>query len=182
MDAIGDETEPWLTPLQLEAWITLLALIEIVPPAIEGQLKADGGINLFEYQILAMLSEEPKRTLQMSRLAEIICGSISRLSHAVGRLQQRGWVDKQAGRAGQRHNTVSLTDEGRNAITTLAVDHVSTVRRVLAAPLTEDETRAFVTIAGKVIGAASPEQLELLQRRIPEIIGRNVAGGTQSRT
>ena len=44
------------------------------------------------YQVLAMLSEAPDRTLRMSQLAEQTTSSASRLSHAVARLEEKGWV------------------------------------------------------------------------------------------
>lgn len=166
-------SEPGLTPHQLEAWVLMLALFETVPPAIEAQLKADAGINLFEYTVLAMLSEEPDRTVQMTRLADISFGSISRLSHAVTRLERRGWVDKQRGHGSRRHNTVSLTDEGYAALVAIAPAHVANARRLLAEPLTDAEIDAFARVARKLVGAAEPAVLELLERQIPEIIERN---------
>ena len=43
------------------------------------------------YQVLAMLSEAPGRTLRMSELAAATTSSPSRLSHAVARLEEKGW-------------------------------------------------------------------------------------------
>ncbi|MEZ5236263.1 MAG: MarR family winged helix-turn-helix transcriptional regulator [Acidimicrobiales bacterium] len=171
--ATGDEG---LNARQLEAWILLVVLLEIAPPAIERQLKADAGINLFEYTVLAMLSEEPDRMLQMARLAEVSFGSISRLSHAIDRLERRGWVEKQAGGGNRRHNTVRLTDAGWATVTEVAVGHVANVRRLLVDPLTDSEVESFVRIGRKLIGAAEPDVLDRLDRQIPEILQRNLDG------
>ena len=51
-----------------------------------------GRISHFEYQVLALLSEAPGRTLRMSALATLAEGSLPRLSQVVARLEQRGWV------------------------------------------------------------------------------------------
>ena len=123
--------------------------------------------------MLAMLSEEPDRTLPMSQLADITFGSISRLSHAVGRLENRGWVAKQAGAAGRRHNTVSLTDEGFAALRSAAGPHIATVRRLVVDPLTTTELRSFTTVLRKLVGAADPELIEILDAQIPTVIERN---------
>jgi DNA-binding MarR family transcriptional regulator len=175
-----------LTAGQLEAWIWLVVLFETMPAAIEKQLKADVGLNLFEYMVLARLSEESDRTLQMARLAEISNGSISRLSHAVTRLERRGWLDKQVGGAAQRHNTVTLTDAGYEALSAVAGSHVANVRRLLADPLTAGEIDSLVAIARKLVGAADPDAFETIDRQVPEILARNArgrrrAGGEQTR-
>jgi DNA-binding MarR family transcriptional regulator len=162
-----------LTAGQLEAWIWLVVLFETMPAAIDKQLKADAGLNLFEYMVLARLSEESDRTLQMARLAEISNGSISRLSHAVTRLERRGWVDKQVGGAAQRHNTVSLTDAGYEVLATVAPPHVANVRRLLADPLTAGDIDSLVAVARKLVGAADPDAFDTIDRQVPEILARN---------
>lgn len=167
------ETEPGLSPEQLEAWISLIALLETLPAAIDGQLKSDGGINMFEYTMLAMLSEEADRTLPMSALAEVSFGSLSRLSHAVSRLERRGWVAKQVN-PGRGPNTVLLTDDGLDAIEGLAGPHRAHIRQLVINPLTPDELATLGHICRKLIGVAAPDVSELLEARLPEIIERNV--------
>ena len=162
-----------LTADQLEAWILLNAFLETVPSAIDAQLKNDAGINLFEYTVLAMMSEQPDQTIAMSRLADVSFGSISRLSHAVGRLEKRGWVEKRAGEGGRRHNTVSLTDEGFAALRSVAGHHIANVRRLLVEPLTSDELDALRSALRKMIGAADDEVASLLDVQIPDVIARN---------
>lgn len=162
-----------LDPHQLEAWVLLNAFFETTQPAIEAELKHDAGINLFEYTVLAMLSEEPDRTLPMSQLADISFGSISRLSHAVGRLEKRGWVAKQSGATGRRHNTVFLTDEGFAALRSAAGPHIATVRRLVIDPLTATELRTFTTVLRKLVGTADPELIDLLDSAIPTVVERN---------
>lgn len=162
-----------LSPGQLDAWVTMMAFVETVPAAIEGQLKSEAGINLFEYTVLAMVSEEPDQALPMSKLAELSFGSISRLSHAVTRLQRRGWVEKQAGTGERRHNIVSLTAAGQEALGSAAASHVAMVRERVADPLSEDDTRDLARILRKLIAVTDPRLAELLDQQIPVIIDRN---------
>lgn len=167
------ETTPQLLPTELEAWITLMAFFETVPPMIDGQLKQHAGVNLFEYTIMAMLSEHAERTLQMTALADISFGSISRLSHAVGRLEERGWVEKRAGEGSRRHNVVHLTKEGMDALAAAAPNHIAEVRRLVAEPLTANEIRSFTTTLQKILGAANPALLALLNQEMGGVIERN---------
>ena len=104
----------WLDEDQLTTWVSLIAFLEVFPSAVDEQLRDDLGVNRFEYSLLAMLSEEPDGTLVMSDLAAVALGSLSRLSRAIGRLETRGWVQRQPGVGGRRHTTVSLTADGRS--------------------------------------------------------------------
>jgi DNA-binding MarR family transcriptional regulator len=70
----------------------LVRLITWLPWSIEQQLQRDSNPGMVEYQVLAMLSESPQRTLRMSSLAELTNASLSRLSHLVKRLERRGLV------------------------------------------------------------------------------------------
>jgi len=151
----------------------LVGFFESVPSMIDAQLKSEIGVNLFEYTVLAMLSEEAGRTLQMTALAAASFGSISRLSHAVSRFEKRGWVTKEAGEGSRRHNVVTLTDEGYEALAAAAPTHISEVRRLIFDPLTADEASSLSTILHKIIGASDPELQDVLADKIPDIIKRN---------
>ena len=40
---------PWLDADERHAWMSLIAMLMSVPPAIDAQLKRDSGLNFFEY-------------------------------------------------------------------------------------------------------------------------------------
>ena len=60
--------DQWLTADQLCAWKKLIAVVELLPGALESELRRDADLSHFDYFTLAMLSEAPRRTLQ--RVAE----------------------------------------------------------------------------------------------------------------
>ncbi len=68
MTAVADNSgQPrWLDPQQATAWLELAALMVTLPTALDSQLQRDAGISHFEYQVLAMLSTAPDRTLHMT--------------------------------------------------------------------------------------------------------------------
>lgn len=172
MATSNPDDEPGLSAEQLEAWISVIALMETLPGAIDLQLKRDAGVNLFEYTVLAMLSEEPGRSLPMSVLAGVSFGSLSRLSHAVGRLEKRGWVRKQVG-SGREPNTVVLTDDGFGAIEAVAGPHRAHVRKLVLDPLTGKELEVLTSICRKVLAVADADVARFLDERLPEVIERN---------
>ena len=59
----------WLDPEEQQAWRALARTLVRLPAALDAQLHRDAGISHFEYQVLALLSEAPGRTLRMSTLA-----------------------------------------------------------------------------------------------------------------
>ena len=86
-------TEPrWLNADERRAWLAQLSINTLLPAALDTQLHAAGKLSLFDYNVLAMLSEAEGRYLPMSELAARTSASLSRLSHVVTKLQNRGWA------------------------------------------------------------------------------------------
>ena len=84
----------WLDEAEREAWLRLVAVVELLPGVLDAQLRAEAGLTHFEYFVLAMLSEAPERTLRMTALAQRTNATLPRLSHVVIRLEDRGLVDR----------------------------------------------------------------------------------------
>jgi DNA-binding MarR family transcriptional regulator len=67
----------------------------------------------------------------MSDLADISESSRSRLSHAVARLEEKGWVQRRICETDRRGAFAVLTDAGFEALAAAAPAHVESVRRHL---------------------------------------------------
>jgi DNA-binding MarR family transcriptional regulator len=168
----------WLSSEELQAWVTVMALMETLPNAIEAQLKNDGGINRFEYMVLAMLSAEPDRTAVMSDVAAFAVGSLSRLSHAVGRLEERGWVERSPGTGGRRHKILRLTDDGVAELRRIAPGHAAEVRRLVIDPLDAAELKTLTDLARRLLVNVAPEVDSLFDARIADLVASNEQGDT----
>ncbi len=106
-------TEPrWLNADERRAWLALLSINTMLPAALDTQLHAAGKVSLFDYNVLAMLSEAEGRFLPMSELAARTSSSLSRLSHVVTKLQKRGWLERRPHPRDARVTTAHLTDDG----------------------------------------------------------------------
>jgi DNA-binding transcriptional ArsR family regulator len=90
---VGDVTT-WLSADEQRAWLAWLGATELMMAALDAQLQRDAGFPHAYYAILAQLSHAPERTLRMSDLASVVNSSASRLSHAIGKLEERGWVTR----------------------------------------------------------------------------------------
>ncbi|MFG2006682.1 MarR family winged helix-turn-helix transcriptional regulator [Spirillospora sp. NPDC048911] len=133
----------WLDEDEQETWRAFLWTSRLLNDALESQLQRDSGMPRTYYMILAMLSESPGRTLTMSELAKIVRSSPSRLSHAVNRLEENGWVTRAKHPADRRTTLAELTDEGFEVLKAAAPGHVEAVRRHLFDPLTREQVAQF---------------------------------------
>lgn len=146
----------WLTAEQLTAWKKLIAVVELLPGALESQLRRDADLSHFEYFAMAMLSEAPERTLRMTALASLTNSTLARLSHVVSRLEGRGLVRRQpCGEDGRATNAV-LTSKGWAKVVDTAPGHVATVRQNVIDPLTATDVAHLDRIMGRILGALDP--------------------------
>jgi DNA-binding MarR family transcriptional regulator len=140
----------WLDEEQQRAWRGVVKLYTKLPATLDSELQRAAGITLFEYEVLALLSESDRRTLQMSELAAGTNSSLSRLSHVVSRLEKRGWVTRQAcphdGRAAQ----AVLTESGLAKVIQAAPDHVRAVRELVVDAITPAQLRQLGSAAAKI--------------------------------
>jgi len=107
------------------------------------------------YEILVRLSEAPNRQLRMSQLAEATSASKSRASHAVARLEERGWVERLNCPSDRRGQIAQLTDAGFAALTAAAPGHVEQVRTSLFDPLSEEQLHQLRAITEAITAAAT---------------------------
>ena len=154
--AASDSEVPWLDAGQLEDRKALVAMLMTLPAALDGQLRRDSELNIFEYQVLAALSGAPARTIAMSELALLSQGSLSRLSHAVTRLERDGAVERRVCSSAGRRIEVRLTEVGWQAIQRAAPGHVREARRLVVDALTAEQLHHLGEAARAVVAATNP--------------------------
>ena len=141
----------WLTPNEQATWRALTALVTRLPSALDADLQATSGLSLFEYQVLAHLSEAPGWTMRMSELGPRVNSSPSRLSHGVARLERRGWVCRAPLLGDGRQITASLTPRGYDKVRESAVPHVRFVRSAIIDGLTAQQLGQLLDIAESIL-------------------------------
>jgi DNA-binding MarR family transcriptional regulator len=159
------ETPRWLSSDELESWLALVAVTDRLGPALDAHLQHAAGINHYEYAILAVLSEAEDRTVRMSELAGLVNGSLSRLSHATGRLETRGWVCRRPCADDGRITLARLTDEGYAALAEVAPEHVAEARRLVIDALSATQLRQLGSAARQILRTIDPVALDWLETR-----------------
>jgi len=130
-----------------------------LPWSIDQQLQRDSDLRIVEYQVLAMLSESPERTLRMSSLAEVTNASLSRLSHLVKRLEERGLVRREPDPADGRFTNAILTDKGFQTLAEAAPGHVPQVRSLVIEVLSPEQLRRLGLVADRIVSRIDTSEI-----------------------
>lgn len=158
-------TKPhWLPAPELEAWLSLVALSELLPAALDAQLTRDSGFTHFDYMVMSMLAEAPDRTLRMSELATRTNASLSRLSHVAKKLETKGFIERVACETDGRATNAKLTRAGLEAWLDSAPGHLAEVRRIVLETLTPQELEAMKAIGQKLTAKLDPERKMVLRK------------------
>jgi DNA-binding MarR family transcriptional regulator len=137
-------TEPrWLDDEEQRTWRSFITASRLFWDRVERQLQQCSGIPHAYYEILVRLSEAPDRTLRMSQLASNSLSSRSRLSHAVARMEESGWIRRLPFPDDRRGALAQLTDEGMARLSAAAPGHVEEVRSQLFDALTPEQIAAL---------------------------------------
>ena len=146
----------WLDAEEQRAWRAWLYSTQLLHDRLDRELTRATGIPHAYYEILVQLSETPDRQMRMSELADRCLSSRSRLSHAVSRLEERGWVRRQVCEEDARGQLAVLTDEGFAALEAAAPIHVESVRRHLFDQLSPEQVAALRDIGETLLRHLSP--------------------------
>jgi DNA-binding MarR family transcriptional regulator len=145
--------DPWLTDEQQQVWRAFLRMSGQLNECIERDMQQTGGMPHAYYLILAMLSEAPGRSLRMNQLADAVRSSQSRVSHAVSRLEEAGWVRRIPAPGDRRGQVAELTEAGYDRLLELAPGHAGVVRSTMFDPLTPEQLANFHDICATILQA-----------------------------
>ena len=149
-----DAEEPpvkWLTAAEVDSWLSVVRMMTWLPWSIDQQLRRDANLGMVEYQVMARLSQQPERTLRMSALADLANSSLSRLSHLVKRLEDRGFVRREPDPSDGRFTNAILTDEGFATLAAAAPGHVAHVRSLVVDVLSPEQLRRLGLTADRIM-------------------------------
>src|SRR3954466_14421564 len=143
----------WLSEDEQQVWRAFLAANKLVFEQLDRELQRDCQIPHTYYEILVRLSEAPDRALRMSALADRSQSSRSRLSHAVARLEENGWVERRSCTDDKRGQIAHLTAAGFAALAAAAPGHVEGVRAHVFDPLTPEQVTQLRQISTALVDA-----------------------------
>src|SRR5215217_713753 len=141
----------WLDEGEHRTWRNVLRMHARLTTALAQSLKTDSDMSISDYEVLAILSEAPDGTLRARELRCELQWEKSRLAHHVRRMEQRGYVRRDACADDLRAPLISLTEAGVTAIRSAAPAHVERVRQLFFSALTPAQARALREAADAVL-------------------------------
>ena len=123
----------------MECWRALIRVTTGVLGALDGELQAEHGLSLGEYEVLVHLSEEPEHSLRMTDLAGRLHLSPSGITRRIDGLERAGRVERRRCPSDRRGSNAVLTAEGIRRLEEAAPTHVRGVRAHFIDQLSEKE-------------------------------------------
>jgi DNA-binding MarR family transcriptional regulator len=148
----------WLNPEEQRTWRAYLYASRALFDTLDRELQRDAGMPHAYYEILVRLSETPGRSMRMSDLADATSSSRSRLSHAVARLEEAGWVRREDCPTDRRGQNAVLTEAGFDTLSSAARGHVEGVRTHLFDQLTPVQLDQLRQISEALLDHLDPGQ------------------------
>jgi DNA-binding MarR family transcriptional regulator len=120
---------------------------------LDQHLAAEAGCSLLEHDLLAWLTAQPQRRLQMLKLAAMLGVTRGGLTRIVDRLVERGWIDRDRPASNRREVYAVLTPDGQHAIEHARAIYLSVLQHTLATHLNKAELDELARITNKLLSA-----------------------------
>ena len=147
----------WLNADEQRAWRAYVESSKVLFDALDRQLQRSADMPHAYWEILVRLSEADDHAMRMSELAEVTLSSRSRLSHAVARLEERGWVERAECPTDRRGQIATLTDTGMSVLIAAAPGHVESVRAYLIDVLTPEQLAQLSEIGEAIMAKVAAD-------------------------
>jgi DNA-binding MarR family transcriptional regulator len=143
----------WLDEREQRAWRALQFMQMRLEGELARQLLAESGLSYPDYLVLVALTDRPDGRLRLFELGGVLGWEKSRLSHHIGRMANRGLVNKEKCDSDRRGAYVVVTEQGRGDIAAAAPGHVAAVRRLFIDQLTPTQLDVIGEAADTVLAA-----------------------------
>jgi DNA-binding MarR family transcriptional regulator len=127
---------------ELTTWRALVDITNELRRILGVELQ-ETGLSPGDYQVLLALSEAYRRRLRSSELAASIDWERSRLSHHLGRMEQRGLIRRHSCAVDSRGAEVALTDNGARMFRGATAPHMRSIKKHFADALTPQQFEAL---------------------------------------
>jgi DNA-binding MarR family transcriptional regulator len=135
----AERAPAWLTDAEQRSWRALIGVTTGVLAVLDAELRAEHGLSLGEYEVLARLSDEPEHSLRMTDLAGRLRLSPSGITRRIDGLVRAGLVERRQCPSDRRGSNAVLTDAGMKRLREAAPAHVRGVRAHFIDQLSERE-------------------------------------------
>jgi DNA-binding MarR family transcriptional regulator len=148
----------WLDEAEARAWLAFQQMHARLAGALAHDLSGQSDLSYADYAVLVALTAEPCGAMRLFELAHRLGWEKSRASHQVGRMAERGLVEKAACPSDRRGAVVVVTEEGRSQLGAAAPSHVAAVRRLFVDRLSAEQLEHLADVSFAVLSAIDEEE------------------------
>ena len=138
-----------------EVWEAFSYAVDRVRDALDRRVQTSAGMPPSYFELLIQLRYTPGHRLRMSELAAATGSKPSRITHAVNRLEQAGWITRDSHPTDGRGSTATLTEQGIQAMDAARPEYTRTIREHVLAPLTPAEQHQLRVLCEKILASFS---------------------------
>ena len=149
---------PRMDELQSRAWLALVWTAELLPAALDAQLQADSDMTHFEFMVLSTLQQAEDAALRTTDLAAAVNSTMPRLSRVVGKLTERGLVERRGVAGDARVVIVHLTSAGRRELVRAVPRHIDRVKELVIDRLRPDQLDGVIAALEPLVQRLDPQQ------------------------
>ena len=137
---------------ELAAWRGLLRAHAALTGALDAELLEAHGLPLISYEVLLFLAGAPEGRMRMSALADSVLLSRSGLTRLVDRLARAGLLERVRCDEDARGAFAAITPKGRALVEEARDTHLSGIRRLFVARLSEEERARLADVFARLAG------------------------------
>lgn len=145
-----------MSELQSDTWLPLIAISELLPAALDAQLRRDSQITHFEFAVLSLIQLAAGASLSPSEIAQALHTTLPRLSHVLARLEERGLVSRTSTPEDRRGVRVRLTTTGRRLVVKATPGHVATAKALVLNNFSDDDLELLAGFLRRVADRLDP--------------------------
>lgn len=139
-----------LDPTELGAYFALIEVSSLLRHTVEQQLRDAGDLSYVQFQLLARLGESSSGSHRMTDLADGVVYSRSGLTYQAQALERRGLVTRAPSLDDERSTTVTITQAGRDVLTTVFPGHIAVLKELMFEPLSPGDVATVADVLGRV--------------------------------
>jgi DNA-binding MarR family transcriptional regulator len=139
--------------LALDSWVRLLRGHASVTRAISGQLVAEHGLTINDYEALLHLARADEGRMRRVDLAERLILTASGVTRLLDGLEAGGLVERASCDSDRRVTYAVLTETGRTKLREASKSHIADVRAFFEERYTAEELQQLARLLGRLPGA-----------------------------
>ncbi len=145
-----------MSDLQSDTWLQLIAISELLPAALDAQLRRDSQLTHFEFAVLSLIQLSPQGALSPSDIAQALNATLPRLSHVLARLEERGLISRSVSPQDRRGVEVRLTTTGRRVVVKATPGHIATAKALVVDRFSDDELKVLGELLRQITDRLDP--------------------------